>query len=163
MPPYVTSHGDLLFIGYQTTSVPAQQSPAPSTAAANAALGGAARPWEAAKEDVVDKYWRSQDGKIPRGRDNRFCKHGANAMCDYCMPLEPYDPEYHTKNNIKNLSYHAYLRRATPKASLSSSVTSILPPLNPLSFRVKDPCPTGGHAPWPAGICTACQPSAITL
>ncbi|KAM5532765.1 hypothetical protein V8D89_013562 [Ganoderma adspersum] len=157
------NHGDLLFVGYQTTSAFALEPPATSTAPANAAPGGATRPWEAAEEDAVDKYWRSQDGKIPRGRDNRFCKHGANAMCDYCMPLEPYDPEYHTKNNIKNLSYHAYLRKATPQTSLSSSVTSILPPLNPPSFRVKDPCPTGGHAPWPAGICTACQPSAITL
>ena len=84
-------------------------------------------------------------------------------MCDYCMPLEPYDAQYHAQNNIKHLSYHAYLHKLTPKASSSASVTSILPPLTPLSYKVKDPCPTGGHPPWPAGICTACQPSAITL
>ena len=111
----------------------------------------------------MDRYWRTQDGKIPRGRDSRFCKHGANAMCDYCMPLEPYDAEYHAKHSIKHLSYNAYLRKMTPKASSSASVTSVLPPLNPPSYKVKDPCPTGGHPPWPAGICTGCQPSAITL
>ncbi|KAH9845981.1 hypothetical protein C2E23DRAFT_863321, partial [Lenzites betulinus] len=80
------------------------------------------RTWEVAEEDTVDKYWRAQEGKIPRGRDSRFCKHGANAMCDYCMPLEPIS---------------------------SASVTSILPPLNPPSYKVKDPCPTGGINPGP--------------
>lgn len=36
----------------------------------------------------VDKYWRSQTGLIPRGRDLRFCKHGDKGMCEYCTPLE---------------------------------------------------------------------------
>ena len=151
-------HGDLLFVSYQTRAVPEP----PATQVVTPAQGSA-RPWESVEEDAVDRYWRAQDGKIPRGRDSRFCKHGANAMCDYCMPLEPYDAEYHSKNSIKHLSYNAYLRKVTPKASSSASVTSVLPPLNPPSYRVKDPCPTGGHPPWPAGICTGCQPSAITL
>ncbi|TBU39546.1 polyubiquitin-tagged protein recognition complex Npl4 component [Dichomitus squalens] len=153
-------HGDLLFVGYQTRSAPA---PEPSVTVVTATTAGAARPWEGVEEDPVDRYWRSQEGKIPRPRDTRFCKHGSNAMCDYCMPLEPYDAEYHAKNSIKHLSYHAYVRKNTPKASSSASVTSILPPLTPPSYKVKVPCPTGGHAPWPAGICTGCQPSAITL
>ncbi|KAI0374534.1 polyubiquitin-tagged protein recognition complex Npl4 component [Pilatotrama ljubarskyi] len=157
-------HGDLLFVGYKAQATPEAPAATTSATAANAAAVDAAkRPWEAVAEDAVDRYWRSQEGKIPRGRDTRFCKHGANAMCDYCMPLEPYDAAYHTEHNIKHLSYHAYLRKLTPKASSSASVTSILPPLNPPSYKVKDPCPTGGHPPWPAGICTACQPSAITL
>ena len=100
-------------------------------------------------------------GKIPRGRDSRFCKHGANGMCDYCMPLEPYDAAYHTEHNIKHISYHAYLRKLAPKAS--DTAAALLPPLSTLSYKVKVPCPSKGHPPWPAGICTACQPSAITL
>ena len=119
------------------------------------------RQWETVQEDAVDIYWRSQDGKIPRGRDSRFCKHGTNGMCDYCMPLEPYDTAYHTEQNIKHLSYHAYLRKISPKAS--GTAASLIPPLSPLSYKVKVPCPSKGHPPWPAGICTACQPSAITL
>jgi nuclear protein localization protein 4 homolog len=82
-------------------------------------------------------------------------------MCDYCMPLEPYDPAYHKEHSIKHLSYHAYLRKLSPKSSSAS--TASLPPLNPLNYKVKVPCPSGGHAAWPAGICTSCQPSAITL
>jgi nuclear protein localization family protein 4 len=115
------------------------------------------------EEDPVDKYWRTQDGKITRNnsKDVRFCKHGANGMCDHCQPLEPYDAAYHKEHNIKHLSYHAYLRKITPKSSGTSS--SSLPPLQPLSYKVKVPCPTAGHLPWPAGICTSCQPSAITL
>ncbi|KAF8905447.1 NPL4 family-domain-containing protein [Gymnopilus junonius] len=121
----------------------------------------AKRPWEAVQEDPVDVYWRSHSGKIPRQRDSRFCKHALNGMCDYCMPLEPYDAAYHKEHSIKHLSYHAYLQKITPKPTASAA--SQLPPLNPLNYNVKVPCPTGSHPPWPAGICTACQPSAITL
>ncbi|TDL28765.1 polyubiquitin-tagged protein recognition complex, Npl4 component [Rickenella mellea] len=154
-------HGDLLFVGYQS------HDSAPSTASATAPAQDivqpdAKRPWETVQEDPVDTYWRKHDGKIPRSRDSRFCKHGANAMCDYCMPLEPYDPKYHTEHSIKHLSYHAYLRKISPASSSSSSASS-LPPLTPLSYKVKNPCPNANHPPWPAGICTACQPSAITL
>ncbi|KAJ2920228.1 hypothetical protein MD484_g186, partial [Candolleomyces efflorescens] len=70
-------------------------------------------------------------------------------MCDYCMPLEPYDAAYHKENNIKHLSYHAYLRKLTPKSSDSSA---FLPPLNPQSYKVQVPCPTGSHPAWPASI-----------
>jgi hypothetical protein len=46
------------------------------------------RPWEHVVEDPIDVFWEEQDGKIPRQRDPRMCKHGDRAMCDYCMPLE---------------------------------------------------------------------------
>ncbi|KAG9314566.1 NPL4 family-domain-containing protein [Chiua virens] len=99
--------------------------------------------------------------KFHDGRDPRFCKHALNGMCDYCMPLEPYDAAYQAEHNIKHLSYHAYLRKLSPKTS--SAAAQALPPLSPTSYKVKVPCPTGNHPSWPSGICTACQPSAITL
>ncbi|KIJ45252.1 hypothetical protein M422DRAFT_30109 [Sphaerobolus stellatus SS14] len=160
------NHGDMIFVSYK--SVPAAGSsgtngtPAPAATAPAAGVPAAKRPWESVKEDAVDVYYRQRDGKINRSRDTRFCKHGTNAMCDYCMPLEPYDAEYHSKNSIKHLSYHAYLRKLSPPSTTVSS-TAALPPLVPLSYKVKNPCPTGSHPPWPAGICTGCQPSAITL
>ncbi|PPQ92667.1 hypothetical protein CVT25_013974 [Psilocybe cyanescens] len=158
------NHGDLVFVSYQVKSDGTDDAPAPSTSAARpntAAPKEAKRPWELVQEDSVDTYWRSQSGKIPRERDSRFCKHALNGMCDYCMPLEPYDVAYHKEHAIKHLSYHAYLQKITPKPSASAA--SQLPPLNPLSYKVKVPCPTATHPPWPAGICTACQPSSITL
>ncbi|KJA26074.1 hypothetical protein HYPSUDRAFT_36938 [Hypholoma sublateritium FD-334 SS-4] len=160
------SHGDLVFVGYQPDATPSNdQAEAPSTSAgissAAPAVDATKRPWELVKEDVVDVYWRSQSGKIPRERDSRFCKHALNGMCDYCMPLEPYDSAYHKEHAVKHLSYHAYLKKVTPKPSASAA--SQLPPLTPLSYKVKVPCPSASHPPWPAGICTACQPSPITL
>ncbi|KAH8086644.1 polyubiquitin-tagged protein recognition complex Npl4 component [Cristinia sonorae] len=157
-------HGDLVFVTYQSQAAPSSSAPKSTTEpAAPSNVDQPKRIWETVVEDPVDQYWRSQDGKIPRSRDTRFCKHGANAMCDYCMPLEPYDPAYHTEHNIKHLSYHAYLQKLQPKGSKATSTTSMLPPLNQLNYKVKVPCPSGGHPNWPAGICTACQPSAITL
>ncbi|KZP32264.1 polyubiquitin-tagged protein recognition complex, Npl4 component [Athelia psychrophila] len=161
-------HGDLIFVTYKSQA----QEPAPQETASSSSVPDSAapaipagtdgkRPWETVQEDPVDVYWRTQDGKIPRERNAQFCRHGAKGMCDYCMPLEPYDAAHHTENQIKHLSYHAYLRKIAPKSSGSAS--SLLPPLNPLSYRVKVPCPVQAHPPWPGGICTACQPSAITL
>ncbi|KAJ8517029.1 hypothetical protein ONZ45_g5716 [Pleurotus djamor] len=158
------AHGDLVFVFYKEASAPssstADHAPSSSTQAAVPDTT-TKRIWETVQEDPVDIYWRSKDGKIPRGRDATFCKHGPKGMCDYCMPLEPYDAAYQKAQSIKHLSYHAYLRKLTPKNS--SSLTADLPPLSPLDYRVKVPCPSGGHMPWPAGICTSCQPSAITL
>ncbi|KDR84851.1 hypothetical protein GALMADRAFT_233283 [Galerina marginata CBS 339.88] len=160
------SHGDLVFVSYQSkpessTATAAEPSTSAVTSNTTVTKDVAKRPWETVQEDPVDVYWRSHSGKIPRERDSRFCKHAINGMCDYCMPLEPYDAAYHKEHAIKHLSYHAYLQKITPKPS--GSAASQLPPLNPLSYKVKVPCPTASHPPWPAGICTACQPSSITL
>ena len=84
-------------------------------------------------------------------------------MCDYCMPLEPYDAGYHAEHKIKHLSYHAYLNKLAPKGAAATSTAASLPPVEPLNYKVQVPCPSGQHPNWPHGICTKCQPSAITL
>jgi nuclear protein localization family protein 4 len=152
-------HGELIFVSYKQR--PTQDHATETSFPSVGSTSSTSRPWEKIREDAVDHYWRTKDGKISRHRDPNFCKHGANAMCDYCMPLEPYDRKYHQDHNIKHLSYHAYLRQLTPKTS--SAAAAALPPLVEPDYRVKVPCPTGNHSNWPAGICTACQPSAITL
>ncbi|KAI8393556.1 NPL4 family-domain-containing protein [Radiomyces spectabilis] len=117
------------------------------------------------KQDAVDDFLEKQRGLIQRSKDTKFCRHGSNAMCDYCMPLEPYDQGYLEENKIKHMSFHAYLRQinsAQQTKAPSSAIVKQLPPLEEPNYKVKVPC-TGGHAPWPEGICTKCQPSAITL
>ncbi|KAK1229814.1 nuclear protein localization protein 4 [Marasmius sp. AFHP31] len=158
------NHGDLFFVQYKTREEGSAAAPSASSSTSEPQASTQStthRPWDSVQEDPVDTYWRSKDGKIPRQRDAQFCKHGPKGMCDYCMPLEPYDTAYHTEHKIKHLSYHAYLRKLTPQTSTDSA--SSLPPLNPLDYKVKVPCTAGNHPPWPASICTKCQPSAITL
>ncbi|GAA5889832.1 hypothetical protein JCM5296_002356 [Sporobolomyces johnsonii] len=144
----------------------APAAPIPSTSTSNASNDQRAagrKPWEEVKEDEVDLYWEKQDGKIPRPKGQNGCRCGPKSMCDYCMPLEPFDAEYQAANNIKHLSYHAYLKKLHASVPTSAQASTYIPPLSDPSYRVAVPCSSGSHPSWPAGICTKCQPSAVTL
>ncbi|KAI9311699.1 NPL4 family-domain-containing protein [Dichotomocladium elegans] len=149
-------HGDIVYVSYAEdadSSVDTANSAATSIIPTHI------------KQDPVDDFLEKQRGLISRKKDPKFCRHGDNAMCDYCMPLEPYDAGYLEENKIKHMSFHAYLRQigqAKQPSAPTSTILKQLPPLDEPDFKVKVPC-TGGHAPWPEGICTKCQPSAITL
>ncbi|GAA5869997.1 hypothetical protein JCM8547_001437 [Rhodosporidiobolus lusitaniae] len=170
-PPQATGStlsGKVVPLDPSSSSSSSSSAPAASTSQSNGSndkrvQGGPKRPWEDVKEDPVDVFWEGKDGKIPREKGQHGCRCGPKSMCDYCMPLESFDAEYQASNGIKHLSYHAYLKKLHASIPSSAQSSTYIPPLSSESYSVAVPCSSGSHPSWPAGICTKCQPSAVTL
>lgn len=84
------------------------------------------------------------------------CRHNSNSRCVHCSALEPYDETYLREQKIKHLSFHAYLRKMTSGVDRGKFLA-----LEDISCRIRNGCKD--HPPWPKGICSKCQPNAITL
>lgn len=107
-------------------------------------------------EDDVDVALAKVDGRLQRNRDPKLCRHNSNGCCVHCSPLEPWNEEYLKEQKIKHLSFHAYIRKLTSGVDRGKFVA-----LEDAVCRIKTGCRE--HLPWPKGICSKCQPSAITL
>jgi nuclear protein localization protein 4 homolog len=107
-------------------------------------------------EDDVDVQLQKIDGKIQRKRDDKLCRHNSHGCCVHCSPLEPWDESYLKEQKIKHLSFTSYLRKMTSGVDKGKFAA-----LEDLNCKIRPGCRE--HPPWPKGICSKCQPSAITL
>ncbi|XP_053608097.1 nuclear protein localization protein 4 homolog [Plodia interpunctella] len=161
---YGLQHGDMLYLSPVNGAVLFDQ-PTTSAEANNKPFGEPAMeagPSKAApapvvpkpviQEDEVDLELYKSSGSIHRQRDDKLCRHNLKGRCVHCSPLEPWDEGYLKEHNIKHMSFHAYLRKITSGQFIS---------LDELSLKIKPGCKE--HPPWPRGICSACQPGAVTL
>jgi len=95
-------------------------------------------------EDDLDVELGKMDGKIPRDKDRK-------ANCLDQLPYDPYDEEYLKEHQIKFMSFHSYIRKLNAGLSKGKFAS-----LKSITCKVKQGC-------CPQGICSKCQPSAITL
>jgi len=104
-------------------------------------------------EDPLDVELAKQTGLITKSKKDRVnCKCVSDkSQCVHCIPYDPFDPEYLKDQGIKFMSFHSYLRMKSGGMSKGKFT-----PLRNLVCRVKKGC-------CPQGICSKCQPSAVTL
>lgn len=95
------------------------------------------------------------DGRIERKKD-KLCLHPDNSRCFHCSSLEPYDEAYLKEQKIKHLSFHSHLRKQTSGIDRGKFFA-----FEDINCKIMSGCTV--HPPWPKGICSKCQPSAITL
>ena len=137
------SHGDMLYIKTQTDDRSFAVSPTESSVPGKFDL------------DIVDKKLSTCDGLISRSRNLQLCNHNDMGRCVHCSPLEPYDEDYLKENKIKHLSFYSYLKKRR------SGSSGKFEQMEDIDCKIKAGC--AKHPPWPEGICTQCQPKAVTL
>lgn len=150
-------HGDMLYVrpsGASTSRKRTEVHSAPP--AINSTYISNAKIPSNNKEDEVDVILSKMDGRIERTMDPKLCRHNSNGRCVHCSQIEPWDEAYLKEHKIKHLSFHAYIRKLTSGVDRGKFVA-----LENLNCRIKSGCTD--HPPWPRGICSKCQPSAITL
>lgn len=151
------NNGDMLYLSYQNAPV-AQASQSPNVKNIDQAVEIPVEIPVFAQlpvDDLLDK----QDGLVKRPKAY-LCRHGDKGMCEYCSPLPPWDKDYLKENGIKHKSFHAHLKELGQ--STKNKATSYIAPLEEPNYSINLHC-SAGHAPYPKGICSRCQPAPITL
>lgn len=107
---YKLKHGDIVYLSFKKPESCTEngQPPAKQENATNNVENHVT--FNPVELDEVDKILIKQDGLIEKQKD-KFCRHGANAKCVHCTPIEPYDEGYMKGHNIKHASFHSYLRK----------------------------------------------------
>uniref|UniRef100_A0A8C5U9T6 Nuclear protein localization protein 4 homolog n=1 Tax=Malurus cyaneus samueli TaxID=2593467 RepID=A0A8C5U9T6_9PASS len=136
-------HGDMLFL-YPSSPAGSSSETMDTSVSQNSRPGGAPQ----VVEDEIDQYLIKQDVGVGCVPARGFGSHWSL----------PFDEDYlnHLEPPVKHMSFHAYIRKLTGGADKGKFVA-----LENISCKIKSGCE--GHPPWPEGICTKCQPSAITL
>ena len=139
------NHGDMLFIKsrIETPDSSVTSMDSNMTSLSHVAL------------DDVDNKLSNCDGLISRKLNPQLCNHNENGQCVHCSPLEPYDDDYLKENKIKHMSYYSYLKKR------KSGSDGKFVQMEDIDCTIKPGCMK--HPPWPEGICTQCQPKAVTL
>lgn len=159
-------HGDMLYLTPQSSSLSnaataSQAQPIPVAQSVNGSVAINAEIPTVPKELEVDLYLEKQNGYIRRPKAS-LCRHGDKGMCEYCSPIPPWDRDYLDEKGIKHKSFHAHLKELNELQNNKSNGSSYIAPLSEPSYVIKHNCPAG-HAPYPKGICSKCQPAPITL
>lgn len=151
-------HGDMLFLSQEVSTAGRDTPELDSATSISTTTSVPVSSSNNVKEDEIDIFLSKQDGLIHRERDPQLCHHNPNSKCIHCVPLEPYDEEYlkNHKPPIKHMSFHAFIKKLGGGTDRGKFTV-----LEDTSCRIKPGCTE--HPPWPGGICTKCQPSAITL
>lgn len=153
-------HGDIMFVTYSLANNQVEGASSNSLSVPNNSKTLKVPNPLKVNELPIDIELDKEQDLIPRKKSS-FCKHGDKGMCEYCSPLPPWDKEYHENNKIKHISFHSYLQKLNVQTNKSNG-SSYMSPLSQLDYKIDLHC-RNGHEPWPRGICSKCQPSAITL
>uniref|UniRef100_A0A8C9REA0 NPL4 homolog, ubiquitin recognition factor n=1 Tax=Scleropages formosus TaxID=113540 RepID=A0A8C9REA0_SCLFO len=87
-----------------------------------------------------------------------FCVCNPFVVVHACCVPQPFHKDYlnHLDPPIKHMLFHPYIPKLTGGADKGMFVA-----LENISCKIRSD--SEGHPPWPEGICTKCQPSAVTL
>ncbi|KII61767.1 Nuclear protein localization protein 4 [Thelohanellus kitauei] len=108
-------------------------------------------------EDDVDKTIENNPGII-NVEKTKECNHANEVKCLKCCPIRVHESAYLDKIEppLKYMSFHVFMRRLLDGCNNKNNFQ-----LDEIRCKLTPGCTN--HQPYPAGICTKCQPPCLTL